>query len=154
VSEAEVSQVPGPNLIPKSLSTGLLDPGWLAGTGASISEFIADCPSTIGVGNMVRIVGDSSVDLADATDSSTMPVIGVVTEKPSATQAKVQVAGIVAGVFSSLTPGSVYYLATGGGIAPSPPGGPGKVFVQAVGTAISTTELVINPSPNVQAFYR
>jgi len=71
---------------------------------------IYTCPSSVAVGNVVSIIGGTTVDKADATILGLRPVIGVVVSKIDPTTAVVQLYG-EAGVFAgSLVPGELYFL--------------------------------------------
>lgn len=69
--------------------------------------------STLTVNNFVYLNASGELALADATARSTLPVYGVIREKPSATTAKVLRAGERGG-FSGLGPNTVYYLTSSG----------------------------------------
>lgn len=118
--------------------------GVVAATSGSSANPIAS--EAITAGELVNLWSNSgvlSMRKADATDT-TKPCNGFV---------KVAVAMGDAGVFfgsgqandqvSSLTPGTTYYLAVGGGLTATAPSTTGQ-GVQQVGTALSATELLFN----------
>lgn len=71
---------------------------------------IYSCPVAVAVGNVVSIIGGTTVDKADATILGLRPVIGVVVNKLDPTTAVVQLYG-EAGVFGGiLIPGDLYFL--------------------------------------------
>lgn len=104
------------------------------------------CPTTVAVGEAVYLSAADTVDKADATDNTKI-AIGVVTSKPTTTSAVVALFG-EAPVFSGLTPGATYYLATTpGAVTAVPPSASGNV-VQPVGFARNATTLVIQVDRN------
>jgi hypothetical protein len=98
-------------------------------------------------------VGDRySVDTADISGLSGMPAIGICIDKASPTLAMVQLRGEVKGVFTGLTPGKVYFVATSGGITATPPAptmGSPRIYHQAVGVALSSDVLMLEPDPKM-----
>ena len=121
------------------MSTILIHRG--SGGGATTQRQYS-CPSSVAVGDAVRVTGSDAVDKTDASGPTTTPGVGFVVSKPSATAAVVQHAG-PADVLAGLTPGGRYFLAaTPGQITTIPPSGPGQV-VQYVGVAVTATVLVV-----------
>jgi len=101
-----------------------------------------DCPVTVSLRDSVYLVSDDAVDQADATSLATMPVIGMVRLKPTATSCVVQYAGELDG-FSGLIAGSTYYQdLVSGDITDTPPSSPGEVL-QRLGFAKSSGTLVV-----------
>jgi hypothetical protein len=87
------------------------------------------------------IVGnDYQVAKVDVLDGAKMPAIGIVSYKISSTRAIVILDGDVAGVYTGLTPGRVYFVGTNSRPTLTPPNpGPGqKLYLQAVGVAVDT----------------
>jgi len=105
---------------------------------------IFDAEGAIALNDCLFINSSGRVDLADCDISTASQVCGFA-ENSAAVQGddvNVVSAGVMAG-FSSLTPGSRYYLgATAGGISSSIPVGAGQTIVQ-VGYAKSATELMV-----------
>jgi len=100
------------------------------------------CPSGVAVRDVVYLTGSLAVDQADASAEATVPAIGFVKTKPTATTCILQYYGELGG-FVGLTPGSKYYLSlTSGGITTTAPSGSTEV-VQQVGVAISSTILLV-----------
>jgi hypothetical protein len=116
------------------------------------SEFTADCPSTVAVDDLVYVTGPEvsdvvQVDTVDVSDSATMPAIGIVTEKFTATTCHVVTMGEVTPALS-LTPGKRYFVSSTGTLTlsvPSPPSG-NRQMVQVVGYAIATNRLIVLPN--------
>ena len=122
-----------------------------APVGASTVQFIADCPSSIVVDDLVYVTGPSilgvvQVDLVDITVTATMPAIGIVIEKITSTNCRVLTHGEVTPAIV-LVPGKRYFAGTGGElvVARPTPGIGSIAFVQPVGYAIDTTRLLFNP---------
>jgi hypothetical protein len=110
-------------------------------------QFDALCPSTVAVGDLVRVASAGHVDITDITDITKLPAIGIVTAKATTTSCTVQTHGIVSGIFTGLTPGLLYYVALDSTLGPIPVPTTGQVlFWQAVGVALDTTSLVLSPS--------
>jgi hypothetical protein len=100
------------------------------------------CPAPVAVGNAVYLSAANAVDLADGTNGSKMPAIGIVVSKPTTTSCIVQHAGECDSV-SGLTPGSTYYAGVGGALVSSTVG---LTVVQAIGKARDTGLLVMYPT--------
>jgi len=108
----------------------------------------ANCQATDDVGDFVSIVSDKvgglvQVEKVDVTDLSTMPAIGVISHKLSAIDCIIQLSGIY--VTSGLTAGTPYVIGIDSQLSPSPPTPTplGLAITQGVGSAISSTELLI-----------
>jgi len=112
--------------------------------------FHADCPATDAIGDFVRISADDVADIfqvskVDITDASTMPAIGLIISKSSATRCFVLTFGVYE--TTGLVPGQRYWVGFDGqltGSLPIPPS-PGTAVAQAIGYALSDTELLIRP---------
>lgn len=102
-----------------------------------------DCPAAVSVRDAVYLTGTGTVDRARANALSTMPVLGFVQSKPSATQAIVQASDALAG-FSGLTVDAFYYAdpTTPGAITATCPTTIGQV-VQPLGYARTTSTLIV-----------
>lgn len=113
----------------------------------------ANCLITDSVGDCVYITGDSiagfyQVTKADPSDQSKMPSIGIITIKKSPTECRVQFIGEVSNVYVGLTPRSTLFVGSTGrlsDVAPVPSLGD-YAFVQAMGSVVSSTVIVLLPS--------
>lgn len=108
----------------------------------------AGCQATDVVGDFVSIVSDSilgvmQVEKVDVTDLSTMPSVGVIEKKITATDCLVQVAGTF--VTAGLTAGAPYVIGIDSQLSLTPPvpALTGLAVAQGVGSAISSTELLL-----------
>lgn len=115
---------------------------------------LADCLATDSPGAAVRITGPYVLGIAQVTtcDVSVVggyPAIGVIQYKTSLTRCFVRVAGPLAG-YITLTPGTTYFVGFDGmpAAAPLVASLSGFTSVQALGTAIDVTTLLLNVSPN------
>lgn len=87
------------------------------------------------------------VGQASADDETKMPAVGFLLSKESSTVGTVVTSAIIE--LSGLTPGSVYFVGTGGVLTKTPPTpSTGSVFIQQVGVALTQTLLLINLAPN------
>lgn len=108
----------------------------------------ANCLATDEVGHWVHITAEPiaglyQVEKVDVTDLATMPSIGVIISKSSATSCEIQTQGIV--TTTGLTAGVPYVIGLDSKLSASPPAPTaiGKTITQGVGTALSSTELLI-----------
>jgi len=103
-----------------------------------------NCPATVAVRDVVYQTGASSVDKAKADSTSTMPAVGVVISKPTATTCIINRSGEIGGFAGALTADLYYYVdpSTAGAITNTPPNTSGNV-VQQVGYAKTTSILVV-----------
>lgn len=103
------------------------------------------CPAGVALYDVVYQTGSNSVDQARADSVSTMPAVGVVRAKPTATTCIIARSGGVSGL--SLTADTYYYVSasTAGAITSTPPSGSGN-RVQQVGYAKTTSTLVVELS--------
>lgn len=101
------------------------------------------CPTTVAVRDAVYQVSPGNVDKANATTTSTMPVIGVVLSKPTTTSCIIARSGELSG-FSGLTGDRLYYAsdAVPGGVTLIPPIGANRV-VQQVGYSRNSSTLIV-----------
>lgn len=119
--------------------------------GATTVEFIAGCPASVAVDDLVyttgpAILGVAQVDVIDVTDVSKMPAIGIVIAKITSTTCKVITLGEISPGMA-LIPGRRYFAGANGSLdlaMPSPTLG-GIAFSQPVGYAIDTNRLLFNP---------
>lgn len=111
--------------------------------------FSATCTAAEAADDLVYIIGATGLVLdvrkVDVDDPSTLPVRGIILDKPTATTANVQVAGEV--TLSGLTPGAHYFAGTDSKLTDTPPGSPGsgKRGIQIVGYALTGTAFLIQP---------
>ena len=115
---------------------------------------LADCGPTDDVGDCVFVSGaaafpKSKVSRASCASWSTMPVVGIIVSKPSATEAIVQVDGLVFGVFGGLQPGMRYFVDSSGQITTDLPN---NGFVQVVGEALSGSILKLRIGEPVRVY--
>lgn len=111
-------------------------------------KIIAGCQATDAVGDFVSIISDAvlgvmQVEKVDVTDLSTMPAIGVIDKKLSATDCLVQVSGTF--ITTGLTAGAPYLIGIDSqlSITPPVPALTGLAVAQGVGSAISSTKLLL-----------
>jgi hypothetical protein len=106
-----------------------------------------NCLASMVVGDFVYLEGADLLGPAHAASLNTMPCLGVIAEKPTATTAIVQYGGD-ASMFAGLVPDTTYYISptNPGRIQPSLPVGiPGQsVVLQRVGIARNATTLVLS----------
>lgn len=153
----EVSVVPEGNAVPRARPDGTLDPGWISGssgTGSGVpGTFTAVCDASILVGDLVYVSGPApNVDKVDITDSTKIPVIGIVVSKPSDTDCVVQVHGIVENVYFSLTPNAFYFCDPAARPDTTRPAGSdvAPVFVIPIGYAIDAAKFLLRPTTIVK----
>lgn len=130
----------------------LSSPGFSANTEDDFARgryFHADCLAGDSVGDFVHIVGDDVSDIfqvekVDITDSATMPAIGLILTKDTATRCFVLTFGILEA--TGLTPGVRYWVGTNSQITSTIPlPVSGTAVIQVIGHALSDTELLIRP---------
>jgi hypothetical protein len=108
--------------------------------------FEADCQATDLVGDFVYVTGAAAfpqVTRVDPRNLATMPAVGVLFEKTSATHGLVLRQGELPSV--GLVPGAGYFIGADGRLAqlaPAPLAG-GLAVVQRVGTALTSTRLAL-----------
>lgn len=88
---------------------------------------------------VVRVNGTNTV--VDAANTDTTSQLNTVLIK----SANVYYAGGVVSGFTSLNPGSSYFLSTGGGITATPPTPSASVRVLYLGFALNTTDMLFRP---------
>ena len=104
------------------------------------------CPVGVAVRDVVYEVSANNCDKANATTIATMPVIGVVISKPTATSCVIARSGEVVG-FGVLTADVPYFAGLiAGTITASAPSGTGRV-VQPIGYARNADVLVVELGP-------
>jgi hypothetical protein len=106
-----------------------------------VENTINTATDTTANGDPVYINGAASVGKALASDNAKSRVIGVIRTGAGAAPTAVEVVslGICAGVLTTATPNTPYYLQAAGGIGTSLPGGGNRVI--QVGWAYNTTDL-------------
>jgi len=105
-----------------------------------------NCTADVSVGNLVRLLGDDGTAVATATSTEAYPVLGVVTSKPAANRANVQLLGTVSGVLQGLVPGTTYFLGIGGKMVAPPLTPLSAPYVQRVGMAVAPDALQLSLS--------
>lgn len=115
----------------------------------------AQCTASDVVGNCVHISGPMVGDLyqvatVDPLDGGTIPSVGLIISKESATLCQVQVFGIT-DVVSGLVPGKAYFIGTSGTLVLNPPAAPvaGIAYIQPMGTAMDSDRFLVNPSHSI-----
>jgi hypothetical protein len=127
----------GPN---KTLTINSLGGG---GGGSFLQSSPYNCLAGVSVNDVVYSDASDNVALADASSIATVPALGVVNSKPSATTCILTYWGELTG-FVGLTPNTVYYLdVVAGGITTIAPTLPGEI-VQRLGVARNSTTLIVN----------
>jgi len=119
--------------------------------GASTVEFVADCPASVVVDDLVYVTGPAisgviQVDIVDVTLVAKMPAIGIVIEKITSTSCRVLTQGEVTPTLT-LVPGKRYFAGASGSLAVAmpTPATSGIAFSQPVGYAIDTNRLLFDP---------
>lgn len=115
---------------------------------------LANCLSSDAVGDLVCITGNLvagkyQVTKANPVALSSMPAVGAITSKTSATNCTIYFWGAIGGIWSGLTPGRIYFVGDDGTIAlipPVPTLSRPQIYIQHVGVAIGTDVLMLNPS--------
>lgn len=123
-------------------------------TDAARTKIKAFCFSTDAIGDCVYIMGDkvgehyqvTKVDIDSATFDETVS-IGIIETKTTSTECFVHLLTELSGVYSGLTPGSLLYVGLDSKPTETKPSAPtvGTRTVQAIGYAISSTVLYVNP---------
>jgi hypothetical protein len=109
--------------------------------------FDANCQPSDAAFNCVYVTGVSmgspDVTTVNPSNPATMPAVGIIVEKYSATDCLVQVFGLITGIFG-LVPGQRYFVGPGGTVttpAPVPP-----ATLQVIGLSIGPNQLLIDPN--------
>lgn len=121
------------------------------------NRYSAACNPGTSIADIVGIAGApvSGRYFVDTTDPSTlleMPGIGVCIDKVGSTTAVIQFQGEVKGIFTGLTPGKVYWVSSGGGITSTPPIPTvlkPRIYLQAIGVALASDVLMLQPDPKM-----
>jgi hypothetical protein len=126
-----------------------------ASVGASgVVTVAANCLAIDAIGNCVKVTGPDiagiiQVATVDVADPSTALTVGVIISKSTATDCIVQLFGRVTNVYAGLQPGKFYFVNTTGvpDLVPPAPLVGGIAYVQAIGVALSATEIFLQPLP-------
>lgn len=110
--------------------------------------FDAACSASEAVGDPVYHTGSVSgglavVALSDRTDPAKLPAVGIVEVKPTSTTCKVRNDGPTTSIYTGLTPGSHYFVSDAAGVSTVIPASGTGEFVQHLGTALTSTELLV-----------
>lgn len=105
------------------------------------------CDGSAAIGDLVRASATiaGGVDVA-ADNSVKRPVIGLILAKPSATVATVLLLGKITGL-AGLTQGDTLFLSGTGTFTGTVPVGAG--YIQILGVAVNTTEVIFSPQLRV-----
>lgn len=129
------------------------DTGGGGGGGSNAHVFFdSTCSVDDEIGHAVYVLGPSLVEGVDIRDDDKVNAVGLITDKPTPTTCKVQVAGLVRGVLAGLTPGARYFVGDDSLLSPTRPVGTeaDPVYVISMGTAVSPSVLALSPSPPVK----
>jgi hypothetical protein len=147
------SSTPQPYKVPLADGTGHIDPGWLEAASDLSNTFVAECPSTAVVGDLVYPVSNwhPTVNFVDIYSYSLMPSVGIIKSKSDPITCKVQTRGLLVGVYNGLFPGQKYLAGPDHRPTRTVPTAPqnGYVFLQHLGVALDPTTLIFNPSVTV-----
>jgi hypothetical protein len=119
-----------------------------AGSASAALTYAASCASARAVGDLISINSSGVAVLADPTNPATLPVSGIITNKPTTTSADIQFVGPIAGLYTGLVPGLQYFVGLSGRPGAIADLGTGKVYLQKVGVALDATTLLVNVSPD------
>jgi len=136
----------------RAVAASLLSTGDGGGSPSPIPSDLtqdANCTASDNAGDLIYITGPDiggkpQVARADATANSKMPVVGMIVSKSSATECVIRSLGETS-LLSGLTPGKYYFVTATGGVALTPPAGPGTRYAQTVGVALSTNKFWVQP---------
>lgn len=110
----------------------------------------ADCAAGDLQGNTVYVTADVisgryQVTTADYTDWDKLPGVGVIIEKSGPTECKVQLRGLVEGLFNGLLPGRPYFLGADGRPSLTVTSAP-ATYIQRLGVALGSQVLFLEPN--------
>lgn len=125
---------------------------WMVQTSEAVDQAVSaprmvpglySCNALVNVSDAVYVSAANTVARAKADQATTLPAVGIVISKPSATSCMVVYGGEV-DVFSGLVAGSTYYVSvtTVGAITANPGGVPGQ-YQQRIGVAKDGNTLVV-----------
>lgn len=123
-----------------------------------VLSYDANCLETDSPKDGVYITGDpiggryqvTRVDIDSAVAKESI-AFGIIVSKSSTTECVIVVSGIVAGLFSGLTPGSRLFTSTTGELQQGPPSYPvtGKRKIQEIAYAVGADTVLIQPKQAV-----
>jgi len=118
-----------------------------ASTKAKTLQDIFPCDASAATGDFVRASATiaGGVDVA-SNNAIKRPVIGLILSKPTTTTAEILLLGKASG-FSGLTQGDTVFLSSTGTATTTAPGGSG--YLQILGAATNTTEIIFSPQLRV-----
>lgn len=124
---------------------------------SSIDELQALCTASEGIGDCVRISGPKSGTLYQVREMNPQnpgedQAIGIVTDKSDPTHCTVITRGLMAGIYTGLVPGDRYFIDPSSqltNVRPSPTPAGGTYYLQVMGVALDTEELLVNPETPV-----
>lgn len=129
----------------------------IAATSTSVQvrsdEGVWSVPTTVAVGDIVRVTGNYSADRASNTSSANASgILGVVVTKPTTTTATIAYAGEVT-MAIAITAGTIYYLGATGALITTPldpvaNAGSGLVH-KKIGVGINPTKILLSPEPEI-----
>lgn len=128
-------------------ATGATTFGWAAPGASSEAPRVENTYScaggTVSKSDPVYLSANDTVDEADCSTDAKSRVIGIARTAPSSNLVEVVTVGPCAGVLTSATVNTPYYLADGGGLTTSVAGIPGNHRLICVGYAINETDLFV-----------
>lgn len=111
----------------------------------------AFCFATDAVGDVVYIMGNKvgdryQVTKVDIDDITTMPAIGIIVSKDSSTECRIQINGIVRGVYTGLTAQKPLFIGTDSRLTHTVTSYPtaGRRAQQMMGQALTSDELFLH----------
>lgn len=118
------------------------DPG--SGDNSLEAGVIYACTATEQVGDFVYFSAPGTVEQADASNASKMPVIGMIETKPTATTCTVTVQGVRSSLPFATTEGAHYFISnTPGQASTLPPAEPSQR--QRVGMGLGNNAMFVQP---------
>jgi len=123
--------------------------------GIGVGYYEGYCTSLDPVNSLVKITGYQSgkpvFGTVDISDPAKMPAVGIIIEKPSATECRVVSIGPALLQVFPVVSGSNYYIDSSGFPTTSPPiPNPNPVFVQIIGQGMGNGTLYLSFGPHIQ----
>jgi len=120
-------------------------------TGNVEQQLLAYCFATDAVGDVVYVMGAKvgqhyQVTKVNIDNVATMPAVGVIIQKPNATECIVQQSGIVRDIYTGMTPNKPLFVGTNSRLTETrTPNKPttGRRALQIIGQALSSGDLLI-----------